>query len=348
MKRGIYVAGITLPCLVGGFLLLWPYEDDRSLSWPRRHLEVIDGQLQGLKELLRDYNQRHGHYPANDEGLAALDNFESRFTLTYHHEPDESRSHNFSGFLGDGWNGFWWERSKSALRSFRDTHGKAPQNQKEFCEIGLGPVEYRSDDSAKLQTTQVDIAIDSHDNLFLLDKSGVLSPWLLPYIYENRTGHDAKAFQGSLADGDRWGYAAKVDDGVTISSSGGYLYARELNRLWWQRNGPRGFGVSLIVFGAVVAIFAARGKLVRPLTGLLAVIPGFLVGGFFSTVNYATCYISSGLFSHRSPEMVALQLELLEKYRQNGVINDETYRRAAAAAHGESVERSKSTEKQPQ
>jgi len=71
------------------------------------------------------------------------------------------------------------------------------------------------------------------------------------------------------------------------------------------------------------------------LWAVAAVVPGFLVGGFFHAMNSATCYIMSEIFSRRTPKMVSLQLELLEKYRAQGVISEETYRRAASAAQRE-------------
>lgn len=342
LKRKLHAASVVLLCLVGGFLLLWPYEDDRSLSRYRCHLEIIDGQLQGLKELLQDYKDRHGRYPTNDEGLAALDNFESHFTLTCHRDHNETPSRESSGFYGDGLiNRFWGWGSKSVLKGFRLAHGRAPQNQEEFRDACLGPAypESATDAARKLHATKVEVAIDRHDNIFLLDRSGVLTPWLLPYIYENRIGHHAKAFRESLADGDRWGCSVRADDGVYVSSSGGYLYAQEFKSLWWQRYGPRGFGVFLILLGVAVAVYgAARKRPARPLLAIVAVISGFLAGGFYSNVYSVTCYAPMDLFSDRSPEMVLLQRKLLEKYRENGVIDEETYRRAASAISGQTLE----------
>lgn len=332
MARPLYTSAIVLLCLVGSFLLLWPYEDDRSLSWLRSHLEIVDGQLQGLSDLLQDYRNTHGHYPTNNEGLAALDNFETHFTVRCYRWLDAAQGYESSGFYGDGRNRFWWQSSKRELQEFRRNHGRPPRDQDEFCmtRLGMNFSEREPNGETEEQPTEVEMAIDRNNNIFLLDRAGVLSPWLLPYNYENRNGCNADAFSQSLADGDRWGYSARIDDGVYISSSGGYLYAQRYRRMWWHRNGPRLFGVLLIFTGIAVAVCSAvRARRGRPLLGILAVIPGVLVGG--SLLGYVTCYIMAELFSRRSPEMVSLQMELLEKYRENGVIDEETYLRAASA-----------------
>jgi hypothetical protein len=336
----------VLCCLVGGFLVLWPYNDDRSLWWLRRHLEVIDSQLQGLKELLQDYKIRHGRYPTDDEGLAALDNFESRFTFSYYRRRAAADSYQSAGFSGDGADRMWWESSKRALEAYRNEHGRMPRNADELREAGLGIgfLDWGADNDPELECIKVEIGIDRHGNFLLLDRSGVLSPWLLPYIYANRAGRPPDAFEGDLADSNRWGYSVKVDEGIYVSSSGGFVYANELNRLWWERYGPRMIGGLLSAIGLAVAIYAAFwARHARPLWVLAALIPGFLVGGL-NTLNYGTCYIMSALFSRRTPEMVSLQLELLAKYRQKGVISEETYQRAASAAQRETLQSENSPE----
>jgi len=327
-----------LLCLVGGFLLLWPYADDRSLYWHRRHLEMIDYQLQGLKDLLRDHKNTYGRYPSNDEGLAALENFDSRFTLSYHRTLHEARWMDSSGFIGDGSSRSWWQKSRASLKRFRDRHGRAPRDRRDFFQTEIGYAFRDKERMGELEQrpTEVEFAIDRHDNIFLHDSAGVLSPWLLPYNYENRNGVHADAFCGSPADGDRWGCSVLVDNGVYVFSSGGYVYAQEFRRMWWQRNGPRMLGVSLITIGIVMAIHGVvRTRYRRPLLGLLAVIPGFLCGGGLSVMNRATCYVMSELFSHRSPKMVAVQMKLLDKYRDTGVISEDTYQRAVSATRRE-------------
>jgi hypothetical protein len=137
-KRTFLFGLIILMCLGGGILLFWPYEDDRSLWWLRCHLEILDSQLQGLKELLQDFKEKHGRYPTNDEGLAALDNFESRFAITYYREFEDLVNPEATGFSGDIFlHHFWWGRSGQALQEYRDQHGRAPSNQQELFETSF-------------------------------------------------------------------------------------------------------------------------------------------------------------------------------------------------------------------
>ena len=324
---------VALLCLIGGGLLLWPYEDDRSLWWFRSHLEIVDGQLQGLKDLLQDFKKTNGRYPTNDEGLAVLDNFESRFTVSYY-RPLDTRRYEAPGFYGDDWSDFWWLRSKQDLNEFRKQHGRAPSNQEELSEIGIGMGfrDWGPSREFEDKPTQVEFAIDRHDNIFLVEHASVLSPWLLPYNYENRDDGEAGEFQHSLANGDRWGYSTRVDDGVYVSSTGGYLYSQDLRLAWWKHYWPRFLGVILILCGIAVAFWnVVRVRRKRPLLTIIAVIPGFLAGAFWYFGNRATCYIMVELFARRTPEMVSLQMELLDKYRENGVISEDTYRRAVSA-----------------
>ena len=344
-----FIGLILLLCAAGGFLLLWPFEDDRSLYWYRSHLEIIDSQLQGLKELLQDYKSRHGRYPTNDEGLATLDNFESRFTLTYYIDSKSVRPLESSGFTGVGTNRFWWQNSRESLLEYRNQHGKMPQNAEEFRETHLSGFLFDEEEEDMLNVRRIkkEIGIDRHGNVFLFDRSGILSPWLLPYNYENRVGSKPQAFEGSLADGNRWGYSIQVDDGVFISSVGGYLYTGKLNELWWERYGPRFPGGLLIAIGFTLAILGFRKKRsFRPLWAIVAVIAGFFVG--VHMIHRVTCYIMSNLFSHRSPEMVAMQRDLLEKYRNNGVISEETYRRAVSAVERDAAQQEENSEKPSQ
>ena len=47
-------------------------------------------------------------------------------------------------------------------------------------------------------------------------------------------------------------------------------------------------------------------------------------------MTHVTCYLIS-MFSFRDPRAIAKQMELLDKYHQNGVINDQTYKRLCYA-----------------
>jgi hypothetical protein len=184
------------------------------------------------------------------------------------------------------------------------------------------------DGGSEPEPISAQIAIDRHNNVFLLDRGSIFSPWLLPYNYENRNGLPAAAFRQSPAKGDRWGCSVRVDDGVYVFSSGGYVYAQGYRRAWWQRNGPRLFGLFLISIGIAIAVYRFfRARAGHPLLAIFAVIPGFLFGGTLYVMNQATCYVMSRAFSRRNPAMISLQTRLLDSYREQGVISEETYQR---------------------
>ncbi len=69
------------------------------------------------------------------------------------------------------------------------------------------------------------------------------------------------------------------------------------------------------------------------MAGIIAVGPGALLGWVFLGMTYVSCYVMAEVFSYRTPEMASFQMKLLEKYRQDGVINEETYQRAVSAVH---------------
>ena len=85
--KAICIACIVVLGASGGLLVWWPYGDDRDMSWIRGHLRVIQDQLGSIEHALRGYREERGRYPTNDEGLSVLDNFESRFKLTYYEDP---------------------------------------------------------------------------------------------------------------------------------------------------------------------------------------------------------------------------------------------------------------------
>ena len=84
-----WLAAILALGIAGGLLVWWPFHDDRSISWIRCHLDIVQSQLHGLAGQLQEYRKAHGQYPSNDEGLGVLTNFESRLTLAYYLDKSE-------------------------------------------------------------------------------------------------------------------------------------------------------------------------------------------------------------------------------------------------------------------
>jgi len=76
----LLIVGLSLP---GAFLAAGYGTNELMQHQQQWYLQVIQEHLADLKELLLDYRNRHGRYPTNDEGLAAIDNFKSKVPLFY-------------------------------------------------------------------------------------------------------------------------------------------------------------------------------------------------------------------------------------------------------------------------
>ena len=331
-------------------LVWWPYGDDRDMSWIRGHLRVIQDQLGSIEHALRGYREERGRYPTNDEGLSVLDNFESRFKLTYYEDPVTGRSDS-----GTSWppafDPSWLLMNRAAIRKFRATHGRVPSSAREFRD-NTRPCRSFDRDVGLPQDrepVEIELAIGKGGHIFILSPAGVLSPWLLPYMYENRIGQDPGLFMDSPAEKDAKGrYSVEVDQGVYVYSIGGALYSAKYRRMWWKRHGPRLFGCGLIVACAVIAITLRlrSGSKAFSSAGLLAIVASLLGGGGFRSLNVATCYIMAPLFYRRDPEALQQQIVLLDKFRARGVLGEEAYRKAMAAAEGESGQQTERPELQ--
>lgn len=336
MKKKKYLISMIMASVIGGFLQFWPFEDDRSLWWIRCHLDYIQEQLTGLKSNLLEYHEINGRYPTNDEGLAVLDNFDAKFELTLFRHP-ESRPERTWNFGGGAINQFWWQDITKRIQDYRQKHGQVPQTTAEFLESHIGSAldpEWRSFALEDLESLEFDVAIGKEDNLYFLSPAGIMSPWLMPYVYENRNGLNQVLFADSPARRDsKKLYSIQVDDGIYVYSVGGRFYNKKLSVMWWQRYGPRILGVGLILTAVVFLVLIIRSSKKTAIIGILA-LAGSVGGGIgfgFKNITYATCYIMSLLFSWRDPEMIVQQKELLDKYHENGVINDMTYEKSLSA-----------------
>ena len=330
MRKLVYVAVIIVTASLGAFLIADYEEDDLGRRWVRSHLAVIRDQLSGLKKHLELYKASHGRYPTNDEGLAVLGNYDARFVAKFPMNSGEAVAQG-SGFYGGWTRMFWWQRSRRTIGEYRREHGRVPRNSREFASAHVGSDWDALGDNEELVALRMEIGIGKEDSVFLLSPSGVLSPWLIPYVYENRSGVDPKKFQGSPADVDSSRrYSVRVDDGIYLYSIGGQFYADKLDRMEREANSPRWLGCVLILVAVVCVVVMARrsrrGKLAGVVALLLSAGAGAVLGG-----TRATCYVMSPLFSSRDPEMGARRRALLDRYHQSGVIGDETYAKAVSA-----------------
>lgn len=334
MLKTLRFALIIVNGAFGAFLLAGYGSDDRDRWWLRSHLKAIQPQLAVLKTHLRAYRDAHGRYPANDEGLGVLDNFEARFEVPLYRRtgaaPEYLPQFGYDAFGRDG-----WQHLRMAMQLHRGTHGRAPRSMAE-----LRPIDGRLmlDDVETAQARGYErivmgLAIGKGGEPFLISSAGVLSPWHVPYVYENRRGCDASAFAGSPAERDKGRrYSVEVDDGVYVYSVGGEVYAGRLWVRWWEDMRLRlvGGGMAAVALGVAVWPLRRQKRWFRraaAATGLGAMAAGALVTGMFQ----ATCYIMSPISSYRDPAIVARQKQLLDRYREAGVIGEAAYRRALRA-----------------
>lgn len=332
----LLIAGLSAP---GVFLAAGYGANEFGQERQQRGLQVIQDQLADLKELLLDYRNRHSCYSTNDEGLAALDNFESRFNVplpgSSTEPPDEVIMYTLARH-------HFWEQSREASLYAKAAEGRFPKGPHDLSP----PLEFYSPrPSGKVEPPpiEVELAIGKKGNVFVLSPSGVLSPRLLPFMYENRSGLDPTKFAFSPVNGDtKHRYSALVDEGVYVSSLDGQVCAETLDRLWWEDVGPVLVGLALLAAALVATAVLFWGGARRIAIAALAV-PAVL-GGISGSIR-STCYAMDPLFSHRDPQTVVRQKALLDKYRAAGVISDNTYRKSLAAVEPEKAQQPAETKK---
>lgn len=322
MEKKTWLLTVACPlALIGGCLLTGPGHDDRSVAWMGWHLEVVQKQLAGLADELHRYHKAHGRYPTNDEGLGVLD-FDWRFALEFHARDPEP------GYLrvpGDRfWDHYDPKRQKKRLESFAAI---LSLTQPERFKADFSPWQFHPDDGP---LCEVSIACSEEGNTYLADGDVIFSPWQLPYGYENRRGLDASLFDGSPVDDGDDRYALKVDEGIYVYSVAGQLWADEYDSDYFHYHKWPWVGGAMILIALVLGFFAWRKIAGRLLAAL--VLGGMALLGFFGQpISWTTCYIMAELFYRRDEQAVARQRELLEDFRDRGVITPATWARAISA-----------------
>lgn len=139
MSRGrkvlVFIAVLALAA-IGTFLAAGSGSDDRGVHWMRSHLDAIRSELDGLAGHLRRFKEKHGRYPTNDEGLAALDTFEARFQVPFGGGDDATGDPRSGGAWLHGLKPWaWYPRDK--VKEYRAKHGRAPANLDEFLDADV-------------------------------------------------------------------------------------------------------------------------------------------------------------------------------------------------------------------
>lgn len=325
--RGCWTVLCVAPIsLIGGCLVGGGWFNDRAVSYQRRPVEVVRKQLAALRTHLLAYKQAHGRYPTNDEGPVVLDTFQARFPIRVRRDPGTPGDLFWTYLTGVG----LWRGCSEAVRSFARQHGRVPASAEEL--LSCGPVrEVLPPDADETASVELDVAVADGGSVLLIDDAGVLSPCMLHYVYENRTGLDAGQFDGSPANGDwRRRYSVRVDDGVYVSSIDGRYWSRRLDDALFERWAPVVLGLVMVGVAIGVAISSAK-RSTGAGAGAVAGVAVAAAVGVAAGLPALSCYVVSGPFDHRNPDNVQEQRELLEKFHARGAIGDATYERLVSA-----------------
>ena len=263
---------------------------------------------------------------------AALDNFDATVSIRlYRHKgyPDDVPT------PSGGWPGLW-SHDEEPVRAFRQLQQSHPRKAMATLLASLECAEQPNGSQTQpaggpaIKAVPVVLAVGRGDYVFVLSQAGPLSPWMVPYVYENRNGLDPALFADSPADEDEQRqYSVEVDDGVYVYSLHAKPEAETLNATRRQQRRVRVVGWTLVLVGvgSFVALVCVSWK------GALASLAALFVAALTSPLLEPSCYAMamSPLFDRRDPEIMAQRRELLDKYHSRGVIGDAAYAKSLAA-----------------
>ncbi len=318
----VRLACMILVAVLAGFgaFLAGGFGDDATvLKWNQQQLEIVQNQLADLAAMLAEFKKAHGRYPTNNEGLAALEGFESRFFVLLHREGaavgDDGRSGRVE-FCER-----WWPMQKDAIGDFRKSHnGRAPRSADELAQTPLGRVLGRlAPDSG--EAAQVELGITRSGNVLFLGESGVFSPWLVPYMYENRIGKDPNVFVPSRVRYDTFGrYTICMDKDVFVYAIAGESCAFQCDTIQRDYNRLRLMGGGLAMAGLLISLFVMC--FIRKSFLPVAVFAAFALAGLGAAWMQRGKLNLSPMFYHRDPRMAPMQRATLERYHAAGILGD--------------------------
>ena len=338
MEKAAWIIVIVVAGAVGSYLLVEYCSDGGGDLWYEEHFDAMDEQMSSLAERLREFKKSHGRYPSTDEGLGVLDNFAVRIKITMFRDRSRYLSNDFYAFGLEGYMGNserFWDNARQNVRDYRIKHGHPPRTLEELGKAGFfwaSRQEMMTEFDMPLlededpETVERELAIGHDDVVFLIGPTGALSPWQMPYVYENR--HDAAGtlFADSLADSFGAGrYSVKIDDGVYLWSVVAKDYSDVYWANWFKYVTILCIGTGLLILAVGLIWWKVRGRARIP--AVVGLVIAAVVGSSPPTLSrvMTSCYYPTPLFGHRDPAMVLRRRELLDKYRAAGAISDETY-----------------------
>jgi hypothetical protein len=278
---------ICLTIAIGGYFSCDPkykYEP----GWYEVHLRIIREDLEDIANHLHRFEKENGRYPTNDEGLLVLEALKAK-----------------------------WSVSLESMHeiSFEELKNKYGFTQKEIERKLMGPRLW---------------ALRRREAPYQpVSEAGILSPWDIPYVYENRKGLSKDSFADSPATLDTGrNYSLQVDEDIYVYCVGAMIHYEEYVSL------IREMYIVRMVTGALIAVFTVLFFVFRPKRASRSrIVTAAKVAGATAAVlgsafiawapNSVTCYIMRYFGEWRRPQMLAKYEELLERYRQRGVISDE-------------------------
>jgi len=227
---------------------------------------------------------------------------------------------------------------KNSLIEFRKQHGRYPNNDE-----GLLALESLKAASLEFDDDIVEASRDGSYFQIVVGKSGLLSPWLVPYTYENRAGFPPKAFEFSPVNDDPRGhYSIRVDEGVFVYSVGAMINYRRYVALLWEMYSVRGLTLAVLLLWIVLFVRTPRKKPACSVAASVATLLGSAAALILATMVVivplgATTYMNY-FTSFPRPKMLVVYTALLEKYRQAGVIKEDTFQKTMKALEEETAQ----------
>lgn len=324
---------------LGTAMLLRFGEDDRGIAWTTNHVSYLQTHLAALANQMQIYHAQYNTYPDNDTGLLALDEYHTTYRVpTVRDEYFPESLHTFyepysfyAPYLATRmYKGpSLLETLEWGVDAFKQAHGRLPESWTELKDWPSLFIEGYPLDESDGSPYHLDVAVGPDYKAFVKSPAGLLSPGLVPYIYENRRGLDADRFGMSpVGDGDAGASWVRVDQGIYIWSPEAQYYAEQADAAQWEYDKPRYVGAVLLLVAFWITIRSFHAGMHARVAGGISMLVGLVVGFGGGQLGRATCYVMSSPFSRRPPEMVDRQRQLLKQYHDRGIINTDTYNRA--------------------
>lgn len=233
---------------------------------------------------------------------------------------------------------------KVQLHKHKEKYGNYPSNDEGLLALDeIKPIyaeELRMLRYSKNCTYLIPLRPNYHE--MIVSEAGVMSPWRVPFVYENRRGLDESLFEDSLANEDiERNYSVQIDDDVYIYSVGGMIFYHEYKSLIFQMFLGRFAAPFLALIFLILYIRETRKqktekKISHFFRHFIFVLANLGIWTVFFSQAIISCYIVDSLRLHRRADFIKTYNALLEKYRERGVIKGETYDKIKTAVDRDS------------